>query len=70
MPGFLQAIKYLDSFINYERMTSWKYPEALKLDRMRTLMQEVGNPQEAYESVVIAGSKGKGSTATLTSSIL
>ena len=48
---------YLDSFINYEKELSAQYPEAFKLDRMRALAKEFGNPQNAYESVIIAGSK-------------
>ncbi len=65
-----EAVKFIDSFINYERMTEWEYPEALKLDRMQQLAKELGNPQNAYESIIIAGSKGKGSTAAILSSIL
>ncbi len=64
------AITYLDSFVNYEKETSFDYPEAFKLDRMRALAKEFGNPQNAYDSVLIAGSKGKGSTAAFLSSIL
>ena len=64
------AVHYLDSFINYEKEHSFEYPEAFKLDRMRALAKEFGNPQNAYESVIIAGSKGKGSTAAFLSSIL
>src|SRR3989338_9740146 len=40
------------------------------MDRMRALAKELGNPQNAYESILIAGSKGKGSTAAILSSIL
>lgn len=65
-----EAVQFIDSFINYERTTEWEYPEAVKLDRMRQLAKELGNPQNAYESIIIAGSKGKGSTAALLSSIL
>lgn len=65
-----QALAYLDSFVNYEKERSFVYPEALKLDRMRRLAKELGNPQNAYESILIAGSKGKGSTAAFVSSIL
>src|SRR6185295_15696773 len=63
------ALDYLDSFINYEKERSFDYP-ALNLDRMRALAREFGNPQKAYECILIAGSKGKGSTAAILSSIL
>lgn len=66
----LQALEYLDSFVNYEKEFSQAYPEAFKLDRMRVLMRELGNPQNAFDSVIIAGSKGKGSTGLILSSIL
>src|SRR3989338_4630089 len=65
-----KALEYLDSFVNYEKDFSRPYPEAFKLDRMRALVKELGNPQNAYDSVIIAGSKGKGSTAAILSSIL
>lgn len=65
-----KALEYLDSFVNYERDVSRPYPEAFKLDRMRALVKELGNPQNAFDSVIIAGSKGKGSTAAILSSIL
>ena len=65
-----QALQYLDSFINYEKERSFEYPEAFKLDRMRVLAKEFGNPQNAFESVIIGDSKGKGSTAAFLSSIL
>ncbi len=64
------ALDYLNSFVNYERTMSWQYPEALKLDRMRALAKALGNPQNAYDSILISGSKGKGSTAAFLSSIL
>ena len=61
---------YLDSFINHEKETASNYPEAFKLDRMRALAKEFGNPQNSFDSVIIAGSKGKGSVAAFLSSIL
>ncbi len=68
--NYEEALEYIDSFTNYEKTTSWDYPKAFNLDRMRTLAKEFGNPQKAYECVLIAGSKGKGSTAAILSSIL
>lgn len=35
-----------------------------RLDRMRAIMQVLGNPQDSYKTVHVAGSKGKGSTAS------
>ncbi len=67
---YTEAVEWVDSFINYERTAVWEYPEAFKLDRMKALAKELGNPQKAYEAILIAGSKGKGSTAAILSSIL
>ena len=39
------------------------------LGHMRTLMQAMGNPQRRLQSVLIAGTNGKGSTATTLASI-
>ncbi len=41
-----------------------------KLDRMRALLGLVGNPQARYPSILIAGTKGKGSMAASLASIL
>ena len=68
--NLIESIEYLNSFINYERNDAFAYPEAFKLDRMRLLAKELGNPQKYFDSVIIAGSKGKGSTAAYLSSIL
>jgi dihydrofolate synthase/folylpolyglutamate synthase len=68
--NYPEALEYIDTFINYEKEHSFEYPETFKLDRMRRLAKELGNPQNAYESILIAGSKGKGSTAAFLSSIL
>ena len=65
-----EALQFINSFTNYEREVSWIYPDAVKLDRMRALAKELGNPQNRYETIIIAGSKGKGSTAAILSSIL
>ncbi|MBI4213055.1 MAG: bifunctional folylpolyglutamate synthase/dihydrofolate synthase [Chloroflexi bacterium] len=41
-----------------------------KLDRMRALLQLVGTPQASFSTILVAGTKGKGSMAALLSSIL
>lgn len=40
------------------------------LDRMRQLMQALGNPQKELKVIHLAGTNGKGTTATLTANIL
>jgi dihydrofolate synthase/folylpolyglutamate synthase len=41
-----------------------------RLEDMRILLQELGNPQRSFRSVLIAGTNGKGSTAATLASVL
>ncbi|PIU41920.1 MAG: bifunctional folylpolyglutamate synthase/dihydrofolate synthase [Candidatus Omnitrophica bacterium CG07_land_8_20_14_0_80_42_15] len=68
--NYSEAIKYLDSFINYEKLPSYDYRASFKLDRMRFLAGLLGNPHENIKAVHITGTKGKGSTSAIISSIL
>lgn len=66
-----QALDFLYNRINYERVQSSAYSAGdFKLNRMRGLLELLGNPQEQIPVVHIAGTKGKGSTAVMTASIL
>ena len=56
-----EAVKYLYGLINYEKI-SFSYSD-LKLDRMRELVNRLSNPQNDFPSILVAGTKGKGSTA-------
>jgi dihydrofolate synthase/folylpolyglutamate synthase len=68
---YAEALDYLYSLANYERVPMGSYsPETLNLDRMRALMAALGNPQERYRIIHIAGTKGKGSTSAFMSSCL
>lgn len=63
---FESARRYLESLIpkgkeNYEK---------IGLSRIGTLLSEMGNPQDAYPTIHIGGTAGKGSTATMIASIL
>jgi dihydrofolate synthase/folylpolyglutamate synthase len=61
-----QAERWLDDRINIERLRPHRVDtDAFKLDRMRALMGELGDPQEATPVVHIAGSKGKGSVCEM-----
>ncbi len=44
-------------------------PRKFSLDHIRTLLAELGNPQQQFPSVLIAGTNGKGSTAATLASI-
>jgi len=61
--SFDQAIDYMNSFMNLERNTDKYSAKTYRLDRVRHMLQLLGNPQNSYKTIHIAGSKGKGSTA-------
>lgn len=65
------AVDFLMGRINYERTSTVPYDRRqLKLDRMRTLLARLGHPDRGLPIVHIAGTKGKGSVAAFTASIL
>lgn len=66
-----EAVKYLNSFTNYEKTTGYSYNAAyFNLDRMRYLLCKLGNPHLKIPSIHITGTKGKGSVANFIASIL
>ena len=67
---FAEAQAYLYRRFDFERTMVAQATIPFKLDRMRNLAARLGNPQQAIPAVHIAGTKGKGSTAAMTASIL
>ncbi|MCX7785454.1 MAG: bifunctional folylpolyglutamate synthase/dihydrofolate synthase, partial [candidate division WOR-3 bacterium] len=68
-PNTINPYKFLDSLINYERQTSPYYD--FKLDKFIRFLKSLGSPQKDLSNVIIiAGTKGKGSTATFLESAL
>lgn len=67
---YQQALKYLDSFVNYEQLASYRYPDGFSLARVEVLLERLGNPQRKYRTLHVAGTKGKGSTCAFAASIL
>jgi dihydrofolate synthase/folylpolyglutamate synthase len=67
---YLQAIQYLESFINYEKFPQWPYEESLKLERIKGFLKTIGDPQVSLKCLHIAGTKGKGSTCAFLTYIL
>ena len=68
---FPNAVRYLLDRTDYERMRLVRYnEETFKLDRMHTILDALGNPQEQVRMVHVAGTVGKGSTVAMISSML
>lgn len=68
---FRSAVNYLDSLTNYERVSRARYTRSnFGLARMGRLLSALGNPQRSFKVVHIAGTKGKGSTATMLAEML
>lgn len=63
---------WLDAHIDIERTmgVSAGHVQGLSLDRMRQVLDVLGNPQRAYPVVHITGTNGKGSTARMVTALL
>jgi dihydrofolate synthase / folylpolyglutamate synthase len=69
--AYNQALDYLYSYVDYSLKKSSELAKAhFELGRMRALMDLLGNPQDAYPIIHVAGTKGKGSTSALAASAL
>jgi dihydrofolate synthase/folylpolyglutamate synthase len=68
---YKEAIKYLYEKTDYERERHLRYNvTTFSLDRMEKLLSLVGNPHKKVPTAHIAGTKGKGSTATMLGKML
>ena len=64
--NFTKAVRFLNTLSDFERLRIVRYTsQNFDLDRMRTLLKKLGNPQDQFRSVHIAGTKGKGSTCAM-----
>ncbi|MBM3250602.1 MAG: bifunctional folylpolyglutamate synthase/dihydrofolate synthase, partial [Candidatus Omnitrophica bacterium] len=54
---YREAIRYLESFINYEKIAEYPYKESLKLARVKEFLDTIGSPQDSLRCIHIAGSK-------------
>ncbi len=70
MPTYEDTLKYLDSFVNYERVHPDSIKKEFDLGKLREVLGRMGDPHRDYRCVHVAGTKGKGSICTFTSSIL
>ena len=68
---YRQAEEYILSFTDYEVLPGIAYTAAnYDLRRMEKLLMLLGNPHRETRSIHIAGTKGKGSTAAMITSVL
>ncbi len=71
MNGYGKALRYLSGLTDHERLRIVRYnTDNFDLERMRALLKKLGNPQDQFKSVHIAGTKGKGSTCTMIANML
>ena len=69
--SYKEAINYLYARTDYERQSHLRYNvTTFNLDRMEKLLSRLGNPHKKIATVHIAGTKGKGSTATMLAKML
>jgi len=78
-PSYCEAVNWLYAFIPSPKRKPWpikKTPEERlqeyrqQIIRMKTFLRFLGNPQNQFKSVHIAGTSGKGSTAMIIGKIL
>lgn len=68
---YAEALTYLNQFVNYEKRSNATYSsDAFRVGRVRRLLARLGDPQTRYPTAIIAGTKGKGSTAALLDAML
>jgi dihydrofolate synthase / folylpolyglutamate synthase len=68
--NYQEALAYIYGFSDFERGSSYTRDRDENLPRIGALLARLGNPQQQYNSTLIAGTKGKGSTAALIENVL
>lgn len=65
------AARWLNERVDIERMRVVRYSDdAFKLDRMRALLEHLGNPHEQIRTIHVGGTNGKGGTVAMLASML
>lgn len=64
--SYIDALTYFYSYAHFNPADTSNW----SLERMRNLLARLGDPQKKFPSLLIAGTKGKGSTAAISESII
>lgn len=67
---YQEALRYLQSFADFEKKTGYSYTASFDLRRPRALLELLDDPHLRFPSILVAGTKGKGSTSVMIASIL
>ncbi|GAN33333.1 MAG: bifunctional folylpolyglutamate synthase/dihydrofolate synthase [Candidatus Brocadia sp. AMX2] len=69
--SYEEALSFLYKAIDYEKLINYQYnASTFSLERMKKLLAYAGNPHRELPCIHITGTKGKGSTAIMISTIL
>ncbi len=68
--SYAEAIDKLSAMVPELAPQPGKPRRKFSLEEIRVLLGELGNPQASFQSILIAGTNGKGSTAATLASIL
>src|SRR3954453_18048296 len=70
-PAYQDALRWIYGLSpNVRTAADVRADHPRKLPRMRALLDRLDNPERAFGSVLVAGTKGKGSIAAMTAAIL
>jgi dihydrofolate synthase/folylpolyglutamate synthase len=69
--SYQKTLEYLYSFVDFSMQKAYTYsPDRFKLERMVALVSSLGDPQQKYPIIHVAGTKGKGSVSMMCASAL
>ena len=69
--NYAEALAYLDGYVNYEKtLPDGAQRAAFGLARLRELAARLGDPQERFPALHVAGTKGKGSACAFAAAML
>jgi len=67
---FPEALAFLNSLVNYERLPQQGGLRERRLARMQQVLQALGNPHDHLRVIHVAGTKGKGSVSAMLYTVL